>query len=83
VARKLGVSLRSLQRSLREHGTSYEHLLRAVRQELACAYLREGRYTVSEVAFVLGYDNLSAFARAFKRWTGKQPSEYLLGGPGS
>lgn len=83
VARKLGVSLRSLQRSLREHGTSYEDLLRAVRQELACAYLREGRYTVSEVAFVLGYDNLSAFARAFKRWTGKQPSEYQVGGPGT
>ncbi|MEY4511773.1 MAG: Helix-turn-helix domain [Pseudomonadota bacterium] len=36
-----------------------------------------------EVAFVLGYDSLSAFARAFKRWTGKQPSEYQVDGPGS
>jgi AraC-like DNA-binding protein len=81
VARKLGMSLRSLQRSLREHGTSYEDLLRDVRRELACAYLREGRYSVTEIAFVLGYDSLSAFARAFKRWTGKPPSEYQQSGP--
>jgi AraC-like DNA-binding protein len=83
VARKLGMSLRSLQRSLREHGTSYEDLLRDVRRELACAYLREGRYSVTEIAFLLGYDSLSAFARAFKRWTGKPPSAYQQTGPGS
>jgi AraC-like DNA-binding protein len=82
VAKKLGMSLRSLQRSLREHGTSYEDLLRDVRRELACAYLREGRYSVTEIAFLLGYDSLSAFARAFKRWTGKPPSEYQQTGPG-
>lgn len=82
VARKLGTSLRSLQRSLREHGTSYEDLLRDVRRELACAYLRDGRYSVTEVAFLLGYDSLSAFARAFKRWTGKPPSEFQQSGPG-
>ncbi|HEX5660634.1 MAG TPA: AraC family transcriptional regulator [Polyangiales bacterium] len=81
VARKLGMSLRSLQRSLREHGTSYEDLLRDVRRELACAYLREGRYSVTEIAFLLGYDSLSAFARAFKRWTGKPPSAYQQAGP--
>lgn len=80
VARKLGMSLRSLQRSLREHGASYESLLRDVRCELACAYLREARYSVTEIAFVLGYDSHSAFARAFKRWTGKQPSEYQAAG---
>lgn len=82
IARKLGMSLRSLQRSLREHGASYEDLLRDVRRELACAYLREGRYTVTEIAFLLGYDSLSAFARAFKRWTGKPPSAYQQSGPG-
>lgn len=76
IARKLGMSLRSLQRGLREHGSSYELLLRDVRREFACTYLRDGRYSVTEVAFVLGYDSLSAFARAFKRWTGKPPSEY-------
>jgi AraC-like DNA-binding protein len=76
IARKLGMSLRSLQRSLREYGSSYEKLLSDVRREFACTYLRDGRYSVSEVAFVLGYESLSAFARAFKRWTGQPPSEY-------
>jgi len=76
IARKLGMSLRTLQRSLRENGSSYEELLRDVRREFACTYLRDGRYSVTEVAFVLGYDSLSSFARAFKRWTGKPPSEY-------
>lgn len=80
VARKLGMSLRSLQRSLREHSSSYEKLLREVRLELACTYLRESRYSVTEIADVLGYDSQSAFARAFKRWTGLPPSEYQQSG---
>ncbi|MEY4577997.1 MAG: hypothetical protein RL701_2700 [Pseudomonadota bacterium] len=81
IARKLGMSLRSLQRGLREYGSSYEKLLSDVRREFACTYLRDGRYSVTEVAFILGYDSLSAFARAFKRWTGKPPSEYQAGAP--
>jgi AraC-like DNA-binding protein len=77
VASQLGLSLRSLQRSLHAHGTSYEGLLREVRLELACQHLREGRRTMSEIAFALGYDNPSAFSRAFRRWTGVAPGEYL------
>jgi AraC-like DNA-binding protein len=76
VARKLGMSLRSLQRSLRECGSSYEKLVRDGRREVACAYLRDGRHSVTETAFALGYESSSAFARAFKRWTGQLPSEY-------
>jgi AraC-like DNA-binding protein len=76
VASRLGLSLRSMQRSLHACGTSYEELLREVRVELACRYLREGGRTMSEVAFALGYDNPSAFSRAFRRWTGVAPSEY-------
>lgn len=76
VARQLGMSLRSMQRSLREHDTSYEEVLRLLRRDLACAYLRERTYSITEVAFLLGYESLSAFARAFKRWTGVAPSDY-------
>ncbi|MET0389353.1 MAG: AraC family transcriptional regulator, partial [Polyangiales bacterium] len=79
VARKLGMSLRSLQRSLRECGSSYEKLLRDGRRELACSYLRDGRHSVTQTAFALGYESSSAFARAFKRWTGQLPSEYAHG----
>ena len=76
VTKRLAMSVRSLQRSLQEHNTSYEALLRDVREELARAYLKEKRYSITEVAFLLGYENMGAFARAFKRWTGLSPSDY-------
>jgi AraC-like DNA-binding protein len=76
VARALGMSQRSLQRRLHEHGTSYEAVLGEVRKELACAFLREGRYSVGELAFMLGFEDASAFARAFRRWMGVSPSMF-------
>jgi AraC-like DNA-binding protein len=79
IARSLGMSVRSLQRNLNGARTSYEELLVDVKCELACAYLRDDRYSVTEVAYALGYDSLSAFARAFKRWTGQSPSGYQQG----
>lgn len=76
VARALGLSVRSLQRRLGELGTSYAELLAETRRELACAHLREDRCSVTEVAFLVGFEDVSAFARAFKRWTGHSPSSY-------
>jgi AraC-like DNA-binding protein len=76
VAQKLGLGLRSLQRRLHEHGTSYEAILADLRFELARAMLREGRSTIEEISFALGYESQTAFTRAFKRWTGSPPSEY-------
>lgn len=76
VAKQLGLSLRTMQRGLRDLGTSYEDLLRDTRRELAVSYLREGRHAVGEIAFLLGYNSLGAFTQAFKRWTGVVPSEF-------
>jgi AraC-like DNA-binding protein len=76
IARALGMSQRSMQRRLHESGTNYEAVLSDVRKELACAYLREGRYSVGELAFTLGFEDASAFARAFRRWTGVSPSTF-------
>jgi AraC-like DNA-binding protein len=76
IARALGMSQRSLQRRLRESGTSYEGVLGEMRKELACSYLRQGRYSVGELAFTLGFEDASAFARAFRRWTGVSPSAF-------
>jgi AraC-like DNA-binding protein len=72
----LGMSARTLQRRLQEQGTSVVELLSEVRQELACAYLRDKTYSITEIAFLLGFEDSSAFARAFRRWTGRSPSEY-------
>lgn len=76
IAKDLGMSLRSFQRTLTNSSTSYEALLTDVRRELACAYLAERRLTITEIGFMLGYDHLSAFNRAFKRWLGCTPSDY-------
>ncbi|HEX3595912.1 MAG TPA: AraC family transcriptional regulator [Polyangiaceae bacterium] len=76
VAAALGTSVRSLQRRLRDQGFSYVALLNETRRQLATAYLLEERYSVTEIAFQLGFDDASAFARAFRRWTGLSPSDY-------
>jgi AraC-like DNA-binding protein len=76
VAAALGTSVRSLQRRLRDQGFSYVTLLNETRRQLGTAYLLDERYSVTEIAFQLGFDDASAFARAFRRWTGLSPSEY-------
>lgn len=76
VARLLGMGTRTLQRRLAEESTSYGALLDATRRELATAYLREGRYSVTDVGYLLGFAGTASFSRAFRRWTGKSPSEY-------
>jgi AraC-like DNA-binding protein len=72
----LGMSIRSLQRRLNEQGTSYAEVLRDTRRELAMSYLKQPQCSVAEVAFLLGFEDASAFARAFRSWTGVSPSEF-------
>ena len=76
LARSLGMSSRTLQRRLRERGTSHQELLRQTRHYLAESYLRSSELSIDEVAFLLGYANTPAFSRAFKGWTGMAPTRY-------
>jgi AraC-like DNA-binding protein len=73
VARRLGLSVRTLQRRLGEQGAVFKSLIEDVRRELALRYLADGRTRLTDVAFLVGYSELSAFGRAFKRWTGSTP----------
>lgn len=82
VARGLHVSLRTLQRRLTEHGTSFQDEVDTVRRELAFQYLKDANLGVSQVAFLLGYSELSTFDRAFKRWTGMTPRIWREGTEG-
>ena len=75
VAKLLGMSIRSLQRRLRERDLSYQQLVREARKRSAQRLLSRSARNVVEVASVLGYD-LSAFNRAFRSWTGMSPSDY-------
>ncbi|HEY0135583.1 MAG TPA: AraC family transcriptional regulator [Nannocystis sp.] len=79
VARRLGLSERSLQRRLREEGTSFAALVDATRQELATHYLCDADLPAAEVAFLLGFAGAPSFYRAFRRWTQTTPEAYRAG----
>lgn len=72
VAKRLNLSTRSLQRHLKEEGNSFQALLDEVRQNFARHYLQH-QIPIKEIAYMLGYNGVSAFSRSFKRWTGKSP----------
>jgi AraC-like DNA-binding protein len=78
VARELGLSRRSLQRRLSEFGLSFKAVVDATRHELALRYLDDPDKRVTEITFLLGFSEQSAFSRAFRRWQGQSPSAYRL-----
>jgi len=75
VASALKMSPRSLQRRLHDEGLTFAKLVEDTRKEIALASVRDARRPLGEIAFALGYAELSPFLRAFKRWTGRTPSE--------
>lgn len=79
VARALNIPNWTLQRRLRNHGCTYQELLLEVRRELALNYPKDREIQISELAFLLGYSEISAFSRAFHRWLGMSPSEWRRG----
>ena len=77
IARRLNQSTSTLQRRLRRAGTNYQDLLDVTRRDLALEYLKEGRCSLADIAFLLGFADQANFTRAFRRWTGRTPSSYL------
>lgn len=76
VASELAMSERSVQRSLTEERTSYRQLVDEVRKSLALEHLSRPGTSATDVAFLLGFSEPSAFTRAFRRWTGAPPTEF-------
>lgn len=76
VARRLGLSKRSLQRKLGEEGTTFQKQLNHTRELLAKHYLSTTSMGTDEIAYLLGYLELNSFLRAFGSWTGTTPAEY-------
>jgi AraC-like DNA-binding protein len=76
VARDLGTSARTLTRKLAEGGMSFSSILDDVRATIAVRYVRNDEPTMSQLAWLLGYREPSTLVRAFKRWTGKTPTEF-------
>lgn len=73
-ARALHASPRTVQRRLGEHGTTHMEIVQAVRRELAERLIDEGRMSMTEIAFLLGFTDVSGFRRMVKRGTGVTPS---------
>lgn len=76
VAKMLGTSLRSLQRTLRRAKTNFSTLLDEARLARSRRLLTDQALAIYEIAFLLGYSDTSSFYRAFKRWTGDSPEQY-------
>lgn len=75
-ARAMAMGVATLRRRLEEEGASYSDIVDDLRKQLSQRYLRQTDPSVSEVAFMLGFSDVRAFGRAFKRWYGLSPTEY-------
>jgi AraC-like DNA-binding protein len=75
MASSFGMSERSLRRKLVAEGFPFRELLDRVRQDLCALYMMEDKRSLSEIALLLGYSDLSAFTRSHKRWHGTAPSK--------
>jgi len=76
VARAMGMSTRTFSRRLQEHGKAYRDIVTDIRIGLAERYLQDVNLRLSEVAYLLGYADISTFNHAFNRWVGMSPSRY-------
>lgn len=76
VANALDLHPRNLQLKLKQRGTTYSTLLQEVRHQLAIEHLNRPKTSVTELALQLGYSDIAAFSRSFKRWTGVSPSQW-------
>lgn len=76
LARQCHMSRQTLYRRLKKEGLGFHDLVEQVRQDKAMRYVASDHYALGEIAFLLGFSELSAFSRAFKRWTGIAPAQY-------
>lgn len=76
VAEQLHITPRTLQRRLKEEGTTFQAIVESVKSELAIGMLKKPNLTVNEIAYKLGYMEPNVFRRAFKKWTGTSPKRY-------
>jgi AraC-like DNA-binding protein len=77
VAAQFRMSERTLRKHLQEEATSYQEILDDVRAQLARHYLTKEKRGIDEVGFLLGFSDQSAFTKAFRRWTGQTPADFV------
>ena len=78
VAKRLGMSSRTLTRRLAEEGLTFNEILQQLKASLAIQYLKEDGMPISRIAWLLGFEEVSSFSHACRRWIGKSPREMRL-----
>jgi AraC-like DNA-binding protein len=78
IAERLSLSVRSLQERLTHEGTTYSTVLNSLRKDIALEYLKDESISISEISFLLGFSEPSAFHRSFKKWTNATPNMFRL-----
>jgi len=76
-ARHLHMSPHTLQIKLSKNNTTFQAVVNETRRALACMHLENSALSITEIAYMLGFTDTSNFSRAFRRWTGLSPSEYV------
>ena len=79
IATELGMSARTLSRRLADEGTSFKEIVDGYRRAISLEYLQNGDLGMMQIAFLLGYNEVSSLNHACKRWTGKTPGELRNG----
>lgn len=79
VAEKLGMSVRTLARRLAEENVTFNEVLQQLKERLALRYLEDDNMSISRIAWLLGFEEVSSFSHACRRWTGKSPRELRRG----
>jgi AraC-like DNA-binding protein len=74
VAKRLAMSTRTLARRLADEGTTFEDVIDELRRSLAMQYIKTPSLSLSQMAWLLGYEGSASFNHAFRRWTGAPPS---------
>ena len=81
MAQQLHMSRRTLQRKLADAETTYQQLVDETRRELALRYIENPHHSITDITFMLGFSQQSAFTRAFRRWTGAAPASIACAAP--
>lgn len=76
VAKEINMSVRSMQRKLKAMDTSFRKIFSDIREMVAKQYIKNPANNMTDVAFLIGFSEQSAFSRAFKQWTGLSPLKY-------
>jgi AraC-like DNA-binding protein len=76
IARLFSMHRRTLNRHLNSEGLAFRRVVAEIRYEIACELLENTEMALGQIAAVLRYSELSAFTRAFRRWSGQTPSAW-------